>query len=221
MSTTQILDKKRIILTFCLINCLYRKITSTEVGHSRDVSHEYLDAYPTEKDQFQRILQEESAYKRNYFKLDDILITKGEKQKMFRDQDFENEFFIKRWRLVLDTEKERILEFINSERRGRDVFRRQVFLPSPTMTFQTLKNISTLDQVYEFGKNYVGIGYVDFSPLLWGTFLNETSRKPMQFHGFEASVVVTLRNKVILALLKLNEISANSVLQVLLCFLIK
>ena len=209
------------ILSLCLINCLYRNITSTEVGHSRHVSHEYLNAYPTEKDQFQRILQEESAYKRNYFKLDDILITTGEKQKMFRDQDFEKEFFIKRWRLVWETEKERIVEFINSGPKGGDVFRRQVFPPWLTMTFQTLKNISTFDQVYEFGKNYVGIGYVDFSPLLWGTFLNETCQKPMEFHGFEASAVVTLRNKVILALLKMNEISANSVLQVLLCFLIK
>lgn len=87
------------------------------------------------------------------------------------------------------------------------------------MTFQTLKNVSTLDQVYEFGKNYVGIGYVDFSPLLWGTFRNEASQKPMQFYGFEASAVVTLRNKVILALLKTNEISIKSILQVLLCFL--
>lgn len=188
---------------------------SIEVGHSRNVSFEYLDAYPTEKDQFERIIQEESKYKMDYFKLDDILITTGEKQAMFRDQDFEKEFFIKRWRLVLETEKEQILEFINSERQGGDVFRRQVFPPWLTMTFQTLKNISTLDQVYEFGKNYVGIGYVDFSPLLWGTFLNEACGKPMQFYGFDASAVVTLRNKVILELLKTNEVSVNSVLQVL------
>ena len=213
------LDKEKILLLFCLINCLYRNILSTEVGHSRNVSLEYLDAYPTEKDQFQRILQEEATYKRNYFKLDDILITTGEKQAMFRDQDFEKEFFTKRWRHVCETEKERFLEFISSKRKGGDIFRRQVFPPWLTMTFQTLKNVSTLDQVYEFGKNYVGIGYVDFSPLLWGTFRNEACQKPVQFYGFEASAVVTLRNKVILALLKTNEISIKSILQVLLCFL--
>ena len=147
----------------------------------------------------------------------------GTNQKMFNDELFTQQFFIRRWWNVLRTERQALLDFIDGNPEEGDILKRKVFPSSPTMIFQTLKNICTSDLIYEFGKNYVGIGYVDLTPLLWGEFQNKECREPMNFYGYDASVVVVLRSRVILELLKMDEakIFTNSILQVLPCFLIQ
>ena len=207
---------------FILNLCLYSEIISREFGDTIQVYYEYLEAYPEESDQVKRIWLEEATYKRNYYKVDGIMTATGTNQKMFNDELFTEEFFTTRWWNVLQTDRQALLDFIESNPKEGDIFKRKMFPPSPTMIFQTLKNICTSDLIYEFGKSYVGIGYVDLTPLLWGEFQNKECRKPMNFYGYDASVVVVLRSKVILELLKMDEakIFTNSILQVPTCFFI-
>ena len=207
---------------FILNLCHYREIISREFGDTIQVYFEYLEAYPEESDQIEQIWLEEATYKRNYYKVDGIMTATGTNQKMFNDELFTEEFFTTRWWNVLQTDRQALLDFIQSNPKEGDIFKRKMFPPSPTMILQTLKNICTSDLIYEFGKSYVGMGYVDLTPLLWAEFQNKECRKPMNFYGYNNSVVVVLRSKVILELLKMDEakIFTSSILQVLPCFFI-
>ena len=182
-------------------------------GETRDVSAEYRKAYPQEMQQYIRVKREETVYKstRQY-----EAFFSG-KKKVFDDQHFSKNCYEKRWGDVLITERDRLYEFVSSPNRQEgDLFKRKIISPYVSETFQTMKNISTLDQIYEFGRNYVSIGYVDLSPLLWGIYHGEECGNPMHFYGYEANLVVALRSKIVLELLKMEraEVSIESILQV-------
>ena len=182
-------------------------------GETRDVSAEYRKAYPQELQQYIRVKREETTYKssRQYETLF------SGKKGVFGDEDFSKNCYQKRWAHVLDTEHVRLIEFLSSpHRKEGDLFKRKIISPYPSETFQTMKNISTLDQIYESGRNYVSIGYVDLSPLLWGIYHDEEYDNPIHFYGYEANLVVALRSKIVLELLKMEraEVSIESILQV-------
>lgn len=182
-------------------------------GKARDVSAEYRKAYPQEVQQYMRVKEEETWYK---FTRQCEALLSG-KIKVLEDHHFSKNCYQKRWGDVLETERDRLIEFVSSpHRREGDLFKRKIISPYPSETFQTMKNISALDRVYEFGRNYVGIGYVDLSPLLWGIYHGEECGNPMHFYGYEANLVVALRSKIVLELLKMEraEVSIESILQV-------
>lgn len=120
--------------------------------------------------------------------------------------------------MKIETEKQRLLKFLDECPSKGKIFRRYVIPPYPSEFFQTLKNSNSADILYESGRNYLGTGYADLSPLLWGKFINEDNRKPILFYGYEASPVAALRSKVILELIKADnkDISTSSILQVIL-----
>ena len=190
------------------------------IGETRAIADEYRKAYPDEKEQYQRVKQEESGFKSE--KMDQFTEYRGI-YKYFDNSDNDYLFtpgcFAKRWGIVM-IEGKRFIEFLISPRKMGDIFRRKIFFPFPTACYQTMKNISTLDHLYEYGKNFVGIGYVDLSPLLWGTYCKEECQKPMHYYGYEASLVVALRSKIIYEMLKMDqkEIATESILQVTLFF---
>ena len=62
--------------------------------------------------------------------------------------------------------------------------------------FQTMRNTSISDQVYEFGHTYVGFGFVDLFQLMWGIHFNDRDAT-LTFHGFDMNRVTTLRSKLI------------------------
>ena len=197
---------------------LFRHSLSNMVSVTRSVDYEYLKAFPEEKDQCIRVEQAESIYKERHFEVDKLLNSSGEKRKLFTDDFFSESCRLKRWRHIfgIETEKERLRQFLKNSPNKGDIFRCHLIPPYPSEIFQTLKNSSTADIVYESGRNYFGIGYVDLSPLLWGKFLDEDSGKPIHFYGYEASPAVALRSKVILKLLKTanRETLTRSILQV-------
>ena len=180
-------------------------------GDTRDIAAEYRKSYPDEEKQYQRVKQELYEYRMGQF-------AKSNNMYNYFDNDelFSVNCYIKRWGVVMKKEKERLKKFISSPREIGDIFRRKVFPQYPPTLYQTMKNTSTLDHVYEFGKNYVSIGYVDLSPLLWATYRKEECGKPMHYYGYEASLVAALRSKIIYEMLKMDEkeISSSSILQV-------
>ena len=107
---------------------------------------------------------------------------------------------------VLYAEHFRLIEFLSSPHgREGDLFKRKIIRLYPSETFQTTKNVSTLDQIDKFGRNYVSIGYVDLSPLLWGIYHDEKYDNPTHFYGYDANLVFALGSKIVLELLKWKE----------------
>ena len=188
------------------------------IGETRAIAAEYRKAYPDEKEQYQRVKLEESTYKSE--KMDQFAESRRIYKYFDNDYLFTYGCFRMRWGTVWEEETRRLMRFLSSPRKMGDIFRRKVFPPFQTECYQTMKNISTLDHLYEYGKNFVGIGYVDLSPLLWGTYCKEECRKPMHYYGYEASLVVALRSKIIYEMLKMDqkEIATESILQVTLLY---
>lgn len=190
------------------------------IGETRDVASEYRKAYPDEEKQYQRVKREEYLYRV-------AKITQLESNETYNffgnDGLFSTKCYLKRWGIVMLKENERLIEFLASPRKIGDIFRRKVFLPFSSNYYQTMKNTSALDHIYEYGKNFVNIGYVDLSPLLWGDYQNKECGKPMHFYGYEASIVADLRSKTIYEMLKMDEkeIAISSILQVALLFFLQ
>lgn len=190
------------------------------IGETRDVASEYRKAYPDEEKQYQRVKREEYLYRV-------AKITQLESNETYNffgnDGLFSTKCYLKRWGIVMLKENERLIEFLASPRKIGDIFRRKVFLPYSSNYYQTMKNTSALDHIYEYGKNFVNIGYVDLSPLLWGDYQNKECGKPMHFYGYEASIVADLRSKTIYEMLKMDEkeIAISSILQVALLFFLQ
>ena len=190
------------------------------IGETRDVASEYRKTYPDEEKQYQRVKQEENLYRVGKI----TQLESNETYKFFgMDDFFSRECYLKRWGIVMIKENERLKKFLKSPRKMGDIFRRKVFLPFSSNYYQTMKNTSALDHIYEYGKNFVSIGYVDLSPLLWGAYQNKECGKPMHFYGYEASIVAHLRSKTIHEMLKMDEkeTSIGSILQVALLFFLQ
>lgn len=109
---------------FILNLCHYREIISREFGDTIQVYFEYLEAYSEESDQIEQIWLEEATYKRNNYKVDGIMTATGTNQKMFNDELFTEEFFTTRWWNILQTDRQALLDFIQSNPKEGDIFKR-------------------------------------------------------------------------------------------------
>ena len=196
------------ILTFI---CLRYMLMCFENGDTRDIAAEYSKAYPNEEEQYKRVKQEEFMYKMGQFARSNNMYNYFDNENLFSDACLR-----KRWGIVMSKEGKRLTKFLSSPRQMGDIFRRKVFPQYSTTFYQILKNTTTIDHVYDCGKNFVSIGYVDLSPLLWAIYRKEECGKPMHYYGYEASLVAALRSKIIYEMLKMDEkeISLCSILQV-------
>ena len=196
------------VLTFI---CLRYIVMCFRNGDTRDIAADYRKSYPDEEKQYQRVKQELSKYRVGQFAKSNNMYSYFDNDELFSDARYN-----KRWGIVTIEEKEKLENFLSSPRKIGDIFRRKVVPRYEPTLYQTMKNTSTIDHVYEFGKNYVSIGYVDLSPLLWATYRKEECGKPMYYYGYEASLVAALRSKIIYEMLKMDEkeISSSSILQV-------
>ena len=117
-------------------------------------------------------------------------------------------------------DKDHLLEFLSEPgRKAGDIYERRYYPAYESNNhFQTMRNTSIINQVYEFGHVYVGFGFVDLFQLLWGTYRGvEDETLKLTFYGFDMSQVVTLRSKLIYGAMKHfkeSEISTESILQI-------
>ena len=123
------------------------------VSVTGSVGYEYLKPLPEKKDQYTQEEREESIYKERHFEADKLLNSSGEKRKIFTDDFFSESCWLKRWKHIfgIEMEKERPLQFLNNSPNKGDIFRCRLIAPYPSEIFQTLKNPSTADVVYESG----------------------------------------------------------------------
>ena len=157
------------------------------LGNSASVSDEYLKLYPSEKLQASRIKAEELAYRSLIFE------EKRNETPHIPESDFTRpEYFTKRWGASAIVDSKHIIDFIYEEgRKTGDIYERRVYPPYNPFVYQTMRNTSIANQVYEFGHTYVGIGFVDLFQVAWGSYKESMSKK-MKYYGFDASRVTTL-----------------------------
>ena len=80
-----------------------------------------------------------------------------------------------------------------------------------------MRNTSIANHVYEFGRTYVGIGFVDLFQLAWGHYTESVSNKILTFYGYNLSRVTVLRSKLIYGAMKHfgeDEMTTRNLLQI-------
>ena len=181
-------------------------------GEDFSIAKEYLHYYPNEQEQAKRIQMEESTYRF-------LILKQKQKHKVFEESDFSSkENFCKRWGpCVLDGDH--LTNFLSAPgRKFGDIYKRRTHPSFNNSFFQTMKNTGIANQVYEFGKTYVGFGFVDLFQILWGSYVNSMVRNNrLTFYGFEMHRVTCVRSKLIYGMMKHfkeSEISTLSILQI-------
>ena len=180
------------------------------LNEHNSVANEYKKCYPKEKVRIQRIKQEEDVYR--------LEILKQEKIGPFiESKEFEKpESIVTRWVPVVYNDLEHLKKFLEAPQLGSIYIRRHY--PPIAPHFQTMRNTSIANQVYEFGKTYVGIGFVDLFQIAWGSYKDSSSsNNNLTFYGYDSSRVTTLRSKIIYSVMQNyeeKEISTESLLQI-------
>lgn len=82
--------------------------------------------------------------------------------------------------------------------------------------YQTMRNMVRSETVYEFGKTYVSLAFVDISQLLFGKYKNYTDDKSahLKYFCYDRCPVVIARGHIIWNLLKTPGIRPESIMQV-------
>ena len=80
---------------------------------------------------------------------------------------------------------------------------------------QILRNTPCPQLIFDFGKTYVGIGYVDLCQLLWGEYQNEGGGT-LRFYGYDQAEVTVGRSVLMYEMMKAEEreVSEKTILQV-------
>ncbi len=79
--------------------------------------------------------------------------------------------------------------------------------------YQSMRNSPVPSQTFQIGETYVAIGFVDLFPLVVGSIEGEKDENPMRYIGYDKSVVVVTRNKVLYQMILENK-DIDSILQV-------
>ena len=177
------------------------------------VAKEYLKKYPNEQEQAGRIGIGEQVYRSLLFE---------EKQHggpFISPSDFSGSAnFVKRWGVSAIEDFQHLNNFVYSkDRAGGDIYERRVYPPYSQSVFQTMRNTSIANQLFDFGHTYVGIGFVDLFQLVWGNYRYNSEDRRLKYYGFDANQIVTLRSKIIYGAMRYftdQQISTQSLLQI-------
>ena len=166
--------------------CFSHLISGMVLGGNTSTAEEYRRAYPAKQEHFKQIKKEETIYR-------SIAQSRKMGTSSYTDADFTApQYFVKRWgRCLIDYEH--LMEFLSPrDRKVGDIYERCVYPAYQSNScFQTMRNTAVLNQIYEFGKVYVGFGFVDFFQLLWGKYIDiDNESLQLRFHGFDMSRVV-------------------------------
>ena len=79
---------------------------------------------------------------------------------------------------------------------------------------QSFRNTPSHELLFEFGRTYVGLGYVDLSQLIWGRFID--GKGPLQYYGYDMAEGSVARSLLIWEMLKApaNQVRDKTILQV-------
>ena len=140
----------------------------------------------------------------------------------FTDEEFSRDRLVERWAI---TDTKSFEEFMQRNDFG-DIWEKPIapYLTETDMRTgatntinheQILRNTTIKQLVYDFGRNFVSVGYVDLSQLLWGVFHNEPEGV-MRFYGYDQAEVTVARSMLIYEMMKSGktEVSGKTILQV-------
>ena len=201
--------KKRGEVSETLINKWFR---SNEI--IPDFAAEYRKVYPNDVDHFIRLTAERIS----------IVETLGVLERgyeAFSDEDFLPDLLAMRWKT---SDPQSLKAFLGRKKlKDGDIFDCNVV---PYLSDcagnndvmvnyqQVFRNTPSVPLGYEFGKTYVGIGFVDLSQLLWGEYQNEGGT--LRFYGYDQAEVTVGRSVLMYEMMKAEEreVSEKTILQV-------
>ena len=141
----------------------------------------------------------------------------------FADEDFAPERLSQRWHV---TDMKSFEKFITRKGlKSGDIWEKPILpylteidLKGSTRILnhvQILRNTPNKQLIFDFGRNYVFVGYVDISQLLWGAFRNEHEGL-LRFYGYDQAEVTVARSILIYEMMKIGqtEVSDKTILQV-------
>ena len=136
----------------------------------------------------------------------------------FTDEDFSLELLLKRWNIP-DTQF--LFQFLaRNDLEDGHICEEHNFTYLTTLqgtnsivdNVHILRNTPSTNLVFECGRNYVSIGYVDLSQLLWGSYRNDNDGV-IHFYGYDQAEVTVARSILIYEMLK-SEVSDKTILQI-------
>ena len=182
-----------------------------------DYPMEYRKRFPHKIDRFVQLAEERCMVLVSMAAIDEGF-------EAFTDFDFAPERFYQRWNTP---HIEELHSFLNRpELKDGDIWSRD---PTPYLCKlvdenrfvkenyqQILRNTPNSDMKFQFGKTYVGIGFVDLSQLLWGEYQSEEGAGTLLFHGYDQAEVTVARSVLIYEMMKTDkrELSDKTILQV-------
>lgn len=133
----------------------------------------------------------------------------------------------KRWASALAADQAKLMRFLKKQARSqRPVGEIHDFTPPPCQSckskdrpdvkeVQIFRNCAGYQQVFEFGHNYVSLGFLDLWQLMDGTYLH-MDKGVLKFYGFDNSELAVARSLLVLELTKapFEEICSKTILQV-------
>ncbi|XP_066916134.1 uncharacterized protein [Clytia hemisphaerica] len=182
---------------------------------SMSISAEYGRVYPYETAHIGVLREREISYR--WTRLEE----KQNKTNMasLEHIDFAGyECFLKRWGPNIGImDPKHVLNFIQTPgRKMGDIYERRIQPRYDMFRYQTMRNTSIANQEYQFGRTYVGFGFVDLFQLAWGKY-KDTLQERLTFYGYDSNQFTTLRSKMIYGIMKYfkeDEISTSSLLQI-------
>ena len=188
------------------------KATSLGLPFIPDYPTEYQEEYPDHIQYTDKMALEQVDFFNRFGK------TNGD---AFFDDDFDPKLLSKRWN-VSDTQS--LSQFLAwKDFDDGDIWETRTLTYLTTLqgtkgivdNVHILRNTPSTNVVFEFGRNYVFIGYVDLSQLLWGSYRNKNDAV-IHFYGYDQAEVTVARSILIYEMMrtKNSEVSDKTILQV-------
>eukprot|EP00111_Clytia_hemisphaerica_P007374 TCONS_00021447-protein len=186
---------------------------TTKPSSNFKISEEYKRRYSIDRDDYSALKTKENVAS---FLLFNIKSGKPSMQCAESCDFTSRESILKRWGPNI-ADGERLSNFLEDPRRRfGDIYERLVRPNYATNLFQTMRNSTITNRTYEFGRTYVGFGFVDLFQLAWGKY-KDTLQERLAFYGYDSNQFTTLRSKMIYGIMKYfkeDEISTSSLLQI-------
>ena len=79
--------------------------------------------------------------------------------------------------------------------------------------YQILRNFVSLDRIYEVGKTYVSLGFVDLFQLMFGEY-KTTGQSTIRYFAYDRCPIILARSTIIWRMIRMKSVPDESVLQV-------
>ncbi|XP_057301462.1 uncharacterized protein LOC130635946 [Hydractinia symbiolongicarpus] len=179
--------------SFLLLSNQMKKIIDI---HVPNFHCEYQEVFPLEKEHFDFL--EDCFNEQKSWGFDEIAM---------HEKIWDTEMYVEKYREF----SPRLLEMLTSNPQIGDVLENLSFGTYPKERYQIWRNSPIVEKSFNFGKNYVYIGFVDLLELMMGNFSGDGDK--VRFVGIEQSEICVARSLIIYEMIKMKA-SYDAILEV-------